>query len=120
MLKMTRGDTTTNAMGNVKISVQAIASIAALSAQKVPGVTGMYRGTLGILWEALGRKSEKTGVRVMLGDKEVWIQVLINVKYGADVPEVAVKVQDKIREAVENMTGLAVSEVDVSVRGITQ
>ena len=106
-------------MGRVKISLEAIASIASLAAQRVPGVSGIHKGVLSLFWEALGRKSEKAGVRVMLEDKEVWIQVLINVKNGADVPEVAVKVQEKIREAVESMTGLAVSEVDVSVRAIT-
>ncbi|MEI7905415.1 MAG: Asp23/Gls24 family envelope stress response protein [Candidatus Firestonebacteria bacterium] len=119
MLKMLRGDTTTNTLGKVKISTEAIATIASLSAQKVEGVAGMHKGIFYLLGEALGRKSEKAGVRVLLGDKEVWIQVFIDIKYGADVPEVAVKVQERIREAVESMTGLAVTEVDVSVRGIS-
>jgi len=114
------GDSTTNTMGTVKISTDAIAAIASLTAQKVNGVAGLHRGALSVLLETLGRKNEHAGVKAMIGDKEVWLELLINVKYGVEISEVAVKVQDKVREAVESMTGLTVREVNVSVRGIIQ
>ena len=116
---MAKGDTTENLHGKVKISSDAIASIAAIAAQKIPGVAGINKGIINSFREAIGLKKENAGVEVLISDGDVYLTLLLNIKYGSDVPDTALKVQEKVRETVENMTNLAVREINVSVRGIS-
>lgn len=118
---MMQNDTTSNTLGKVRISVEAIASIAGISAQKAEGVAGINKGFFGSLKEVFGagKKNNYSGVKVEIGDKEVWIEIYISVKFGVDIPAVAGKVQDIVRENVESMTGLTVREVNVNIREIT-
>lgn len=68
--------------------------------------------------ELLGRKNITKGVKVEVGTEEVAIDIYILVLYGYRIQDVAAEIQQNVRSAVENMTGLRVVEVNVYVQGI--
>ncbi|HAA63743.1 MAG TPA: Asp23/Gls24 family envelope stress response protein, partial [Thermoanaerobacter sp.] len=92
--------------------------IAGLAATEVPGVAGMSGGVVNGLSEMLGRKNLGKGVKVEVGEKEVSIDLYLIVDYGVRIPEVAWNVQENVKNAVENMTGLKVVEVNIHVQGV--
>ena len=65
-----------------------------------------------------GMKNLSKGVKVKVTEGEVTVEIALNVAYGYNVPEVSVKVQDKVKSAIENMTGLNVAEVNVKIAGV--
>ncbi|HHY37907.1 MAG TPA: Asp23/Gls24 family envelope stress response protein [Clostridia bacterium] len=104
---------------SLKISDDVVAVIAGVAATEVEGVAGMSGGIVGDITEILGRKNLSKGVKVEVGERDVSIDLFMVVKYGARIPEVARQVQERVKEAVENMTGLNVVEVNIHVQGIT-
>ncbi|OPX43441.1 alkaline shock protein 23 [Ruminiclostridium hungatei] len=104
--------------GSVKISEEVVAIIAGIAATDVPGVAGMSGGIAGGIAEILGRKNLSKGVKVEVGEKEAAIDLYIIVEFGARIPEVAWDIQDKVKGAVQSMTGLNVIEVNIHVQGV--
>lgn len=104
--------------GSVKISEEVVAIIAGIAATDVPGVAGMSGGIAGGIAEILGRKNLSKGVKVEVGEKEAAIDLYIIVEFGARIPEVAWDIQDKVKTAVQTMTGLTVIEVNIHVQGV--
>lgn len=107
-----------NEIGAVKITDEVIAIIAGIAATEVPGVVGMSGGIAGGIAEALGRKNLSKGVKVEAGEKEAAIDLYIIVEYGYRIPEVAWSIQEKVKKAVEDMTGLDVVEVNIHIQGV--
>lgn len=108
-----------NDAGSIRISDEAIAVIAGLAALEVEGVASMAQGTVDGIAEMLGVKpSQGRGVKVEVRNEDVAIEIHVFVEFGVDIPIVCQKVQDKVREAVEDMTGLNVSAVNISVQGV--
>ena len=99
--------------GTVKISEEVVAIIAGIAAMEVPGVAGMSGGLAGGIAEMLGRKNLSKGVKVEVGEKEAAIDLYIIVEYGCRIPDVAWEIQEKVKKAVETMTGLHVVEVKI-------
>jgi uncharacterized alkaline shock family protein YloU len=104
-----------NNIGVVKISDEVIAIVSSASISEVKGVTGIYGGSKGGLF---GMKNPNKGVKAEIKDNCVVIDIDIEVEYGANMPEVAWEIQGKIKTAVESMTGLSVSKVNVNIKGI--
>lgn len=107
-----------NDIGVIKITDEVVAIIAGIAATDVPGVTGMSGGIAGGIAEALGRKNLSKGVKVEVGEKEAAIDLFIIVEYGYRIPEVAWTIQEKVKQAVEEMTGLNVIEVNIHIQGV--
>lgn len=107
-----------NDIGAIKITDEVVAIIAGIAATDVPGVTGMSGGIAGGIAEALGRKNLSKGVKVEVGEKEAAIDLFIIVDYGYRIPEVAWTIQEKVKQAVEEMTGLSVVEVNIHIQGV--
>lgn len=107
-----------NEMGAIKITDEVVAIIAGIAATEVHGVTGMSGGIAGGIAEALGRKNLAKGVKVEVGEKEAAIDLFIIVDYGFRIPEVAWSIQEKVKQAVEEMTGLNVVEVNIHIQGV--
>ena len=93
--------------------------IAGLAATEIDGVAGMSGGIAGGIAEMLGKKSFTKGVKVEVGEKETAVDLYMIVQYGARVPDVAIAVQENVKKAIENMTGLTVVEVNVHVQGVS-
>lgn len=106
-------------LGGFKISEDVVAAIASLAASEVDGVAGLHGGLVGDLSQMLGKRSLGKGVKVELGTREVAIDLYLVVKYGISIPAVAQETQERVKQAVESMTGLTVVEVNVHVRGVS-
>ncbi|HAU31945.1 MAG: hypothetical protein XD78_2030 [Desulfotomaculum sp. 46_296] len=104
--------------GVIKIADDVVRIIAGLAASDVSGVAGMSGGIVGGIAEKLGRKNLSKGVKVEVGEKEAAIDIFIIVEYGRKISEVASEVQLKVKDAVFNMTGLKVKEVNINVQGV--
>ncbi|MCE5301351.1 MAG: Asp23/Gls24 family envelope stress response protein [Spirochaetia bacterium] len=107
-----------NDSGNVKISDEAIATIASIAAKEVDGVFCLDSGTVGGLAEAFGVKDLSKGVRVEFSGENVSVNINLMVCFGRDIADVASEVQDKVRESIESMTGLLVDKVHVNINGV--
>ncbi|WP_036729335.1 Asp23/Gls24 family envelope stress response protein [Peptoniphilus mikwangii] len=104
--------------GNVKIADDVIATIAAVAAEGVEGVVEMQSTLKASVTDMLGVKNLARGVKVSVGEQEAVIDMFITVLYGKNIVEICKNVQEKVKEAVENMTGLDVVEVNIHVSGI--
>lgn len=103
----------------IKISSDVVAVIAGVAVSEVTGVYGMAGGFAGGISEVLsGKKNLSKGIKVEVGEKETKIDVNIIVEYGTRIPDVAFEIQNRVKKAVETMTGLKVVEVNVHVQGV--
>ena len=110
---------TDNSLGSIRIADEVVEVIAGLAASEVGGVVGMSGGLVGDLAKMLGRnKNLSKGVKVEIGEHEVAVDLYIVVEYGVSIPEVALSVQESVKEAIESMTGLKVVETNVHVQGV--
>lgn len=111
-------ETNQTKIGSIRIADEVVAIIAGLAATEVKGVAGMSGGIAGGIAEMLGRKNLSKGVKVQVGEKEAVVDLFLAVEYGVSIPDVATEVQEDVKKAIENMTGLSVVEVNVHVQGV--
>ena len=103
----------------IKISDDVVAIIAGKAVSEVTGVYEMAGGFAGGITEVLsGKKNLAKGIKVDITEKETKIDVNIIVEYGVRIPDVAFEIQNRVKKAVETMTGLKVSNVNVHVQGV--
>ena len=103
----------------IKIADDVVSIIAGKAVSEISGVAGMAGGFAGGISEVFsGKKNLSKGIKVDVGEKEVKIDVNIIVEYGARIPDVAFEIQNRVKKAVETMTGLNVVEVNVHVQGV--
>ena len=108
-----------NGSEGIKIASDVIAVIAGVAVSEVEGVYGMAGGFAGGITEVLkGKKNLAKGIKVDSTGDKAKIDVNIIVEYGARIPDVAFEIQNRVKTAVENMTGLKVDEVNVHVQGV--
>lgn len=110
--------TETNSVGIIRIADEVVSIIAGLAATEVNGIAGMSGGIAGGIAEILGKKNFAKGVKVEVGEKEAAVDLYIIVEYGVRIPDVALSVQENVKRAIENMTGLNVVEINVHVQGV--
>lgn len=106
-------------IGEVQIADEVVAIIAGLAATEVDGVDSMAGNITNELVGRLGMKNLSKGVKVDISDEHVCIDLSLNVKYDYNIPEVSEKVQEKVKTAIENMTGLIVLEVNIKIAGVS-
>lgn len=102
-----------SSMGEVKIADEVVAIIAALAATEVEGVASMAGNITNELISRLGMKNLSKGVKVDVLEGVVTVSLALNMKYNYSIMDVSAKVQEKVKSAVENMTGLEVADVNV-------
>lgn len=107
-----------SSMGEVKIADEVVAIIAALAATEVEGVASMAGNITNELISRLGMKNLSKGVKVDVLEGVVTVSLALNMKYNYSIMDVSAKVQEKVKNAVENMTGLEVADVNVKVAGV--
>ena len=108
-----------NDTNEIRIADDVVAVIAGVAVSEVAGVAEMAGGFAGGITEVLsGKKNLAKGIKVEVGDKETKIDVNIIVEYGVRIPDVAFEIQNRVKKAVESMTGLKVEEVNVHVQGV--
>jgi len=107
-----------NNRGEIIVADEVIAVITGLAAMEVEGVASMAGNATRELISKIGIKSLSKGVKVDVLEDVVTIEATLNLKYGYNIKDVSVKVQEKVKVAIENMTGLKVADVNVRVAGI--
>ncbi len=109
----------TPCVGTVKIADDVVAMIASYAAQEVDGVASMAgNSTSAFLTKAGVRMPPAKGVRVDVDGGEVRVDVSVNMGYGYNIPATSSQVQGRVKQAIENMTGLTVTGVNVRIAGI--
>jgi len=106
-------------IGAIRIAEEVVSTIAGLAAVEVEGVAAMSGSLTSGLTEILGRKNLSKGVKVEVGETEAAIDAFIVVEYGFPIPVVAKAVQNQVKSAVETMTGLNVTAVNIHVVGVS-
>ena len=104
--------------GTVKIADDVVAMIAALAATEVDGVAAMAGNMTNELLSRVGVKSLSKGARVYVSNKKVKVELAITMEYGYNIPTTSRKVQERVKSAIENMTGLEVSDVNIRIAGV--
>jgi uncharacterized alkaline shock family protein YloU len=105
-------------LGNVMLSPAVVEVIASIAASEVKGVSSMRGGFATGVAEKFGRKTHGKGIKVELTEQGVLIDVYVAVSADSKMPEVAKKIQQHIRQALETMTSLATKEINVHIVGI--
>jgi len=105
-------------VGQIRIADEVIAIIAGVAAAEVEGVVLVSGTTTDSLVGLFGKKNLAKGVKVSVQDGEAAIEIEIAVKFGTLLRQAAEEVQGKIKNAVETMTGLSVSVVDVNISAV--
>ena len=106
-------------VGEVQIADEVVAIIAGLAATEVDGVDSMAGNITNELVGKLGMKNLSKAVKVAVTEATVSVELSLNMKYGYSIPEVGEKVQDRVKSAIENMTGLSVLEVNIKIAGVS-
>lgn len=108
-----------NKTGEVQIADEVIASIAGLAATEVEGVASMAGNITKELVSKLGMKSLSKGVKIEVDTENVVVDLALQVEYGYNIPKVSRTVQEKVKAAIETMTGLTVSEVNIRIAAVS-
>ena len=105
------------AAGNLKISREVIATIARYAALEIEGVDSLASFATNLKGWLIKKQSAKP-IDIDLSDDVAVIELHVNIKAGVNIPETAEKIQSAVKEAVQNMTGIAVSRVNINIAGI--
>lgn len=106
-------------IGNIKISVDVVSTIAGIAATEIEGVSCMYSSFVNGFAQKLGaKKNLSKGVKVDMEADNVSIDLYIVVDYGVKIPELAWSIQENVKTNVEAMTGMNVSKVNIHIEGI--
>ncbi|MDY4517293.1 MAG: Asp23/Gls24 family envelope stress response protein [Candidatus Spyradocola sp.] len=108
-----------NELGTISVVEDVITTVAGYAAIECIGIVAMAskRATDGLV-ELLGRENLKRGVRAVLNEDSVSINLYIIVEYGVSIAAVAKNVVETVKYRVENLIGVKVDQVNVTVEGI--
>ena len=107
-----------NTLGTVQISDNVLAVISALAATEPEGIASIREGLSGDQITRSGMKALAKSVKVTVDGNDITIQLVLNMKYGYNIPETTKQVQEKVKDVVENMTGFNVVNVHVSIADV--
>lgn len=107
-----------SSIGEVEVTEDVIAIIAGIAATEVEGVHSMVGNITNELIAKLGRQNLSAGVNVTCIENIVSVKLAITVQLGYKISEVSMLVQEKVKNAIESMTGLIVESVDVRIANV--
>ncbi|MBQ7360579.1 MAG: Asp23/Gls24 family envelope stress response protein [Lachnospiraceae bacterium] len=107
-----------DSIGAVQIADDVVAMITSLAATEVEGVSAMAGNITNELMSKVGVKSLTKGVKVDIFENSVTVDLAVMVEYGYNIPAISQKVQQKVKTAIENMTGLTVTDVNIRIAGV--
>ncbi len=105
-------------LGEVRIADDVVAMIAGLAALEVDGVASMAGNTANEFLSKVGVKGMHKGARVEVVDRTVSVEMAVNLKYGYHIPAVSGQIQEKVKGAIETMTGLTVADINIRIAGV--
>ncbi len=101
--------------GQVQIMDEVLDTIAAVAATEVEGVASLRGNLTAEQITKGGSKNLSRSVKIQSEDNNLVVHLVLNIRFGYSVPEVSKAVQAKVKESLQNMTGLSVSAVHVSI-----
>ncbi|GHD20983.1 Asp23/Gls24 family envelope stress response protein [Nocardiopsis kunsanensis] len=111
--------------GQTNIADGVVAKITGMAAREIGGVHAMGGGTaraVGAVRDAVTRSSDagavSRGVSVEVGERQAAVDIDLVVEYGAAIQDLASAVRRNVSQAVERMTGLEVTEININVDDI--
>jgi uncharacterized alkaline shock family protein YloU len=107
-----------NTVGEVQIADDVVALIAGLAATEVGGVAALSGNITNEMMSRTGRKNLARGVKVDVQEGNVCAKLALVLEYGYNIPATCKKVQSKVKTAIENMTGLFCSDVNIRIDGV--
>lgn len=105
-------------MGEVRIADSVVANIAVLAAKETEGIFDTAGNAANEIMTLVGVKSALRGVKIEIVDGVVGVELALIMQYGYNIPTTCKKVQDKVKNAIENMTGLEVADVNIRISGM--
>lgn len=105
-------------VGEIQIADEVVAIIAGLAATEVEGVASMAGNVTNELVAKLGMRNLAKGVKVDINPESVVVDMALNMEYGFNIPKTSEAVQERVKNAIENMTGLHVAEVNIRIAGV--
>lgn len=102
----------------IEIANDVVSKIAAIAALEVEGVAAMGNNITTELMGKVGMRNILRHVKVEVLNNEITLDVVVTIEYGYSIPATSQKVQAKVKQAVENMTGLSVANVNVRIAGV--
>lgn len=112
--KVMQGDT----VGEIRIAGDVVANIAGIAATEVEGVAATVGNVTNELMNMVGIRTLNKAIKVEMSGKTCSVAVALIMKYGYHIPTTCKKVQERVKSAIENMTGLLVSDVQIRIEGI--
>lgn len=106
-------------IGTVKIADDVVARIAVLAALEVDGVSAMAGNFTSDMLEKVGRGSLSKGAKVVMSASDVKVDLALMMAYGYNIPATCQQAQTRVKNTIENMTGLDVTDVNIRIAGIT-
>ena len=105
-------------VGMVQIADDVVAMIASLAATEVEGISAMAGNITNELMGKVGMKKLNKGVRVVVTGRNVRVDLAVMMEYGYSIPATCHHVQAKVKSAIENMTGLNCTDVNIRIAGV--
>ena len=102
-------------LGEIQISDEVVATIAGLAATEVEGVASMAGNLTNELIGKLGIKNLSKGVKVLVTGRSVDVDLALHIKYNYSIVKVSKDVQERVKNAIESMTGLEVAMVNINI-----
>ena len=118
--EVTVEQTESERVGNIKISIDVVSTIAGVATMNCEGVHSMAGTLAGDIAEKLGAKkrNQNKGVKVDMNETNASVDLYIIVKYGVRIPELAWEIQESVKNNIESMTGLTVDKVNIHIEGV--
>ena len=105
-------------LGAIRIHKNVIASIASLATLEIEGAKRIGKNLKSGIMEMMGRKNS-SGIKVEIDkNDEIKIEIPLIIKYGFNIPDIANKVQENVRNALEKMSNLSIKDININVQGI--
>ena len=105
-------------IGEVRIADDVVAMIAGYAALETDGVSALAGNATGDLLNRVGVKTLAKGAKVEVVDHVVSVELSVILRYGYNIPATSSKIQEKVKSAIETMTGLEVSDVNIRIAGV--
>ncbi len=104
--------------GEVRIADDVVGNIAGIAATEIEGVAGTVGNMTKELMSRMGMTRRSKGVKVVIDGNIVTVDLALIMKYGYNIPITSKQVQERVKSAIENMTGLRVSNVGIRIVGV--
>ncbi|PYY32794.1 MULTISPECIES: Asp23/Gls24 family envelope stress response protein [unclassified Curtobacterium] len=109
------------ATGKTLIDDTVVSKVAGIAAREVNGVHSLGGGAaraIGALRGAIGQRDLSQGVKVEVGEKQVAADITIVAEYPVPLQQVAEGVRASVSRAIEQIVGMEVAEVNVTIQDV--